>query len=265
MTANPVLLCEQRGGVLSVTFNRPEVLNAFNDALSHALLDALQAARRDRAVRAILLTGAGRAFSSGQDLNEFANLAGESPPSSVRDHLAATYNPIVTQIRTIEKPVLAALNGVAAGVGLSIALACDLRIAADNAAFTLGFSRIGLVPDGGASLLLPLLIGLGRAAELAFTSDRIDAPEAHRVGLVNRVVPADQLLDESGALAERLATMPTRALGLTKRAFNRALLPQLAEWLDYEAGMQEIASRTDDHREGTQAFREKRPPLFTGS
>lgn len=264
MTANSPIRHEQRDGVLTIAFNRPEVLNAFNDAMTHALLDALKLAERDSTIRAVLLAGAGRAFSAGQDLNEFASLDKPSRPGRVHDHLAATYNPIVTRLRTLEKPVLAALNGVTAGVGLSIAIACDLRLAADDATFTLGFSRIGLVPDGGASILLPLLVGLGRAAELAFTSDRIDAAEAHRLGLVNRVAPASALLDESHALAARLAAMPTRALGLTKRAFNHALLPQLAEWLDYEAHLQEIASRTEDHREGVAAFREKRQAAFTG-
>lgn len=264
LTDNPAVQLDQRGGVLTVTLNRPEVLNAFNDAMTRALLDALAVAARDSAIRAVLLAGAGRAFSAGQDLNEFATLDRQSRPGSVHDHLAQTYNPIVTQIRTIEKPVLAALNGITAGVGLSVALACDLRLAADDATFTLGFSRIGLVPDGGASLLLPLLVGLGRATELAFTSDRVDAREAHRIGLVNRVAPAAELLEESHALAARLAAMPTRALGLTKRAFNRALLPELAGWLDYEAHLQEIASRTEDHQEGVAAFREKRQATFTG-
>lgn len=264
MTANSLVQLEQRGGVMTITLNRPEVLNAFNDAMTRGLLDALKVAERDSAIRAVLLTGAGRAFSAGQDLNEFAALDQQSRPGRVHDHLATTYNPIVTRIRTLEKPVLAALNGITAGVGLSVALACDLRLAADDATFTLGFSRIGLVPDGGASVLLPLLVGLGRATELAFTSDRIDAPEAQRIGLVNRVAPANALLDEAHTLAARLAALPTRALGLTKRAFNHALLPQLAAWLDYEAHLQEIASHTEDHREGVAAFREKRQATYTG-
>lgn len=259
-----LILTERREGVLTLIFNRPDVLNAFNDPMTGALLDALKQAERDPAVRCLVLTGAGRGFSSGQDLGAFVERERSDQPVSIGEHLRRGYNVLVTRLRTIEKPVIAAINGVAAGVGLSLALACDIRVAADEALFTLGFSKIGLIPDGGASFMLPLLVGLGRAAELAFTSDRIDAREAHRLGLVNRVVPTADLLAESQALAAQLAALPTRGIGLTKRAFNHALLPHLAEWLDYEAHLQEIASRTADHREGVAAFLEKRQPTFTG-
>jgi enoyl-CoA hydratase/carnithine racemase len=169
---------------------------------------------------------------------------------------------LVTRIRTIEKPVIAALGGIAAGVGLSLALCCDLRIAADDAALTLGFSKIGLIPDGGASLLLPVLAGFGRALELAWTSDRIDAHEALRLGLVNRVVPAASFARETASYAERFAALSPVALALTKRAFNGAVLPHFERWLAQEADLQEEAARAPDLREGVLAFMEKRPPAF---
>jgi 2-(1,2-epoxy-1,2-dihydrophenyl)acetyl-CoA isomerase len=263
-TAQQTILTAQDGGVLTVTFNRPEVLNAFNDQMCAELGEALRQAERDASVRCLVLTGSGRGFSAGQDLGAFAEREQRAEPHSIREHLKTTYNRIVTRMREMEKPIVAGMNGVAAGVGFSLALACDIRIAADNAVLTTGFSRIGLIPDGGMSFMLPLLVGLGRASELAFTSDRIDAAEAHRLGLVNRVVPADQLGEATQALARQLAVMPTRAIGLTKRAFNQAILANLDAWLDYEAHLQEIAGRTEDHQEGVKAFLEKRPATFTG-
>ncbi len=260
----PTLLTAQDGGVLTLTFNRPEVLNALNDQVVKELSAALRQAERDATVRCLVLTGAGRAFSAGQDLGAFVAREEAPDSSSIREHLQTGYNQIVTRMRGLEKPIIAGINGVAAGVGLSLALAADVRIAADNASFTTGFSKIGLVPDGGMSYMLPLLIGISRAAELAFTSDRIDAAEAHRLGLVNRVVPADELGAATQALAQQLAAMPTRALGLTKRAFNRSVLADLDTWLDYEAHLQEIAGQTADHKEGVRAFIEKRPATFRG-
>lgn len=258
------LLVAQDGAVLTLTFNRPEVLNALNDQVVKELGEALRQAERDAAIRCLVLTGAGRAFSSGQDLGAFGKREERTDRPSVREHLRDGYNRIVTRMRGLEKPIVAGVNGVAAGIGLSLALAADIRIAADNTIFTTGFSKIGLVPDGGMSFMLPLLVGIGRAAELAFTSDRIDAAEAHRIGLVNRVVPADELSAATAALATQLAAMPTRALGLTKRAFNRTILADLDIWLDYEAHLQEIAGRTADHKEGVRAFIERRAATFEG-
>jgi 2-(1,2-epoxy-1,2-dihydrophenyl)acetyl-CoA isomerase len=247
---------------LTLTFNRPEKLNALNVEMTAALLEALEFAERERAVRVVVLRGSGRGFSAGQDLEEFFALRASSSRFSVAEHLRGGYNLAVLKIRSLEKPVIAALNGVAAGVGLSLALACDLRIAGDDAAITLGFSKIGLIPDGGASLFLPLLAGFGRGLELAWTSDRIDAHEAHRLGLVNRVVTAPTLPDEAAAYAQSFTGVSAAALSLTKRAFNRAMLPHLAAWLDEEARIQEEAAAGPDLAEGIRAFAEKRKPAF---
>jgi 2-(1,2-epoxy-1,2-dihydrophenyl)acetyl-CoA isomerase len=260
--SDSVLLQTRQGGVLTLTLNRPEKLNAFNDALVHALIDGLQAAATDSSVRAIVIRGAGRGFSAGQDLEVFVERRNSPNKLSVAEHLRDTYNKLVTIIREIDKPVIASLNGIAAGVGLSVALACDLRIAADNSVLTLGFSKIGLIPDGGASLMLPALIGLGRGLELAWSSDRIDAAEAHRLGLVNTVVPAAELEERTLAYAERFASVSPVAVGLTKRAFNASVLPNFTAWLEAEATFQEEAAAGPDLMEGVTAFLQKRAPAF---
>lgn len=257
------LLSESADGVLTLTLNRPDVLNAVTDTMLKELQDALRGAERDASVRCIVLTGAGRGFCAGQDLNAQPEAA-DAPRPSVGDHLRHGYNPLVQRIRMIEKPVIAAINGVAAGAGANLALACDLRIASEAASFVQAFVKIGLVPDSGGTLFLPMLVGMAKAAELAFTGDRIGAEESLRLGLVNQVVPAAALMEATHALAARLAALPTRAIGLTKRAFNRAVMPNLDAVLAYEADMQTLASRTTDYTEGVAAFREKRPPTFTG-
>ncbi len=261
MMVYQTLLTETADGVLTITLNRPEVLNALTPQMLDDLRDAVRAAEQDAAVRCLVLTGAGRGFCSGLDLTVASQ---RDAHYSVADGVRQHYNVIVKGIRAIEKPVIAALNGVAAGAGMSFALACDLRMASEAAWFMPGFVRIGFVPDSGGTLFLPMLVGYAKAAELAFTGDRVDAAEAHRLGLVNHVVPADHLMERTHALAARLAALPTRAIGLTKRAFNRAIMPQLDAVLDYEADLQEIASHTHDHREGIAAFREQRQPRFTG-
>ncbi len=252
----------RQGAVLTLRLNRPDKLNAFNEEMTQALMDALARAEDDSDIRVIVLGGTGRGYSSGQDLEAFMRVTSASADYSVADHLRRGYNVLVTRIRTIEKPVIAALNGIAAGVGLSIALCCDLRIAADDAQLTLGFSKIGLIPDGGGSLMLPLLAGFGRGLELAWTSDRIDAHEALRLGIVNRVVAAASFTEETANYAERFARLSPVALGLTKRAFNRAIIPHFERWLDEEAELQGEAAQAPDLREGVLAFMEKRKPAF---
>lgn len=262
--SDSVVNAVQRGPVLTLSLNRPEKLNAFTSEMTRALLDALEAARSDASVRAIVLRGEGRAFSAGQDLEAFVHMkmAGPAAPS-VAEHLRTGYNVLVTQIRSIEKPVIASLGGVAAGVGLSIALCCDVRIAASDATLTLGFSKIGLVPDGGASFMLPLLVGFGRGLELAWTSDRIEAGEALRLGLVNRVVEPAELEAQTDAYAAMLANVSPIAAALTKRAFNESIMPNFAAWLDREAEFQEEAAAGPDLMEGVGAFLGKRKPAFT--
>ena len=252
----------QTGAVLTITLNRPEKLNAFNEEMTELAIGFFEEAATDPSVRAIVLRGNGRGFSSGQDLEAFIEMKGSAQKFSVADHLRHGYNKLVTQIREIEKPVIASLNGIAAGVGLSIALCCDLRIAGDDAMLTLGFSKIGLVPDGGGSLMLPLLAGFGRGLELAWTSDRIDANEALRFGLVNRVVPAAELAGETLAYAQKFAEMSPGALALTKRAFNAIALPHFAAALETEAVTQEEAAAGPDLLEGVQAFMQKRKPAY---
>ena len=248
-------------GVATITLNRPDKLNAFNDEMTAETMAALQEAGRDKAVRCIVLTGSGRGFSSGQDL---AAVAGRGAAFSIAEHLRHGYNRLVLQIVTLEKPVIAAVNGVAAGAGCGIALACDLRIASDRASFVQAFSRVGLIPDSGSTWLLPRLIGYGRAYEMAVMADRVPAGTAHAWGMVNAVVPHDQLPEVTAAWAQRLASGPTLAFGLTKRAMNKALSMTLAEALEYEALLQDVAGARHDNKEGVMAFLEKRPPAFRG-
>jgi 2-(1,2-epoxy-1,2-dihydrophenyl)acetyl-CoA isomerase len=256
------LVSTRSAGVLTLTFNRPAKLNAFNFEIAEGLIAALEAAERDAAVRAVVLRGAGRGFSAGQDLEVFMQLAASGERVDIAEHLRKTYNRVAALVRRIEKPVIASLNGIAAGVGLSVALVCDLRIAADDAELTLGFSKIGLIPDGGASFMLPLLAGLGRALELAWTSEKIGAAEAQRIGLVNRVVPAAGLERETQAFAERFTRLSPAAIAVTKRAFNRAVMPNFERWLEEEADLQQAAADGGDVLEGIRAFVEKRTPAY---
>ena len=264
MSEEKILNFDKKDGVATITLNRPDKLNAFNDELTFALQDALKECEKDDAVRAIIITGAGRGFCSGQDLASRAVADATENQISLGQSIRVRYNPIITKLRRMEKPIIAAVNGVAAGAGASLSFACDIRIASETATFIQAFSKIGLVPDSGSTFFLPRLIGATKALELMFTGDKIDAAEAHRLGLVNKVVPADALMKETEALAMRLANGPTKAYGLTKRAVNKAVFADLEELLEYEACVQEIAGRSHDFAEGVKAFSEKRQAAFTG-
>jgi 2-(1,2-epoxy-1,2-dihydrophenyl)acetyl-CoA isomerase len=245
------------GAVQTITLNRPDVLNAFNRALHKALREALKEAR-DPEVRAVVLTGAGRGFSAGQDLKEFGETA------DVPDALRESYHPNVLAIRALEKPVIAAVNGVCAGAGLSLACVCDVRIAADDASFVPGFIGIGLVPDAGGTYFLHRLLGASRAFEWMSSNHRLTAAEAHAWGLVSEVVEADALQVRAAELAATYAALPTRGIGMTKRLFDHADNATLEEQLEMEAQLQAAATQTEDFREGVAAFLEKRAPRFTG-
>jgi len=255
----PALLSRIESGFVILTLNRPERANAFTLELVGQLQEAFRRAAHDSNIRAVVLTGSGRVFGAGQDVEEIKKYGEDI---SYREHLLKTYNPLVLQIRQIEKPVIAAVNGPCAGASLGIALACDIRLASENASFVVGFNGIGLAPDSAVSLLLPALIGLGRAHEFTFTNQPITAQQALEWGMVNRLYPADELMPEAMKLAARLAAGPTGTYGLTKRAFNAAVLSNLEEALNNEADLQEVAGRRQEHKEGVAAFLEKRAPKY---
>lgn len=257
--AYETIIYQKENAVATITLNRPQSLNAFVPQMNQEVLDALKDSERDQEVRSIMITGAGRAFCAGQDLK------GRTPEQkgSLGASLREKYNPLIRQIRQMEKIVVAAVNGVAAGAGCNLALACDLRVASEDAKFIQSFVRVGLAPDSGGSFILPRLVGLSKAMELLLLGDTVDAKEAQRIGLVARVFPAADFAASAKAIAEQVARSP-RGIGLIKRALNHANLPNLATDLDYEAHLQEIAGRSSDYDEGVRAFLEKRAPLFTG-
>jgi 2-(1,2-epoxy-1,2-dihydrophenyl)acetyl-CoA isomerase len=252
------------GSAARILLNRPDALNAWNEQFGRDLLDAVGALGDDEAVRAVLITGAGRGFSSGADLKEQrAADDGGLPDLSAR--LLEIYHPIITGLREMPKPVVAAVNGPAVGIGCSLALACDLIVAAESAYFLLAFVNIGLVPDGGSTAFLPARVGYARAAEMAMLGERVPAPQALDWGLVNQVVPDDQLEPTAGALLERLANGPTRSYAGAKRLLNRRAYADLAGQLEAEADAQKEQGHSKDFIEGVMAFAEKRAPDFTGS
>ena len=256
----PVLLDRRDGGVLTLTLNRPRAYNAFTRELALALQRRLRLAGDDPAVRAVVITGAGKAFGAGQDLRELVALDGPPVEAILREQL----NPTILLLRACPKPVIAAVNGVAAGAGCSLALACDIVLAAESARFVQSFAQVGLLPDGGATWTLPRLVGRQRASALALTGEPVGAAEAERIGMVYRVVPDESLGAEAADLARRLAALPTRAIALTKRALDAGATNTLERQLAVEDELQREAAATRDHREGVAAFLAKRPPVFEG-
>lgn len=256
------ILTEIDSGVMKITLNRPDVLNSFTLVMSQELRKALEAARGDKSVRAVLITGAGRGFCAGQDLTDVP------PAVEGRLDLSATvrqtYNPLITLIRKLEKPIVCAVNGVAAGAGANIAIACDIVIASESASFIQSFSKIGLIPDSGGTFFLPRTIGLPMATALMMLGEKITAQRAAELGMIYKVVPAEALEAEASKIARQLADMPTKGLGFTKRALNASLGNNLQAQLDIEEELQGEAGRTADFIEGVAAFNEKRKPTFRG-
>lgn len=256
----PHILFSVENNVAQIRLNRPEVFNSMHHAMRQELIAALDRCAEDPAIRAVYLTGEGRAFCAGEDLQEVTDPHGPS----LNEIIATGYNPIVLKIRNLEKPVVCAVNGVAAGAGANIALGCDITVAAASASFTQAFSKIGLIPDSGGTWVLPRLVGLQRAMGLMMLSEKITAGEAAEMGMIWKVYHDEIFMTESLALAETLAKMPTRGLALTKQALNRAFTNDFAGQLALEDQLQTAAGETYDYREGVAAFLEKRKPVFKG-
>ncbi len=269
--ASDTVLLEQAAHVAILTLNRPEALNAWNDHMVAECLKAIRRLEDDPETRVVVLTGAGRAFSSGADIREWFHemVRGEKPFMETVTGLTLSGAPsvfdVVRKIQSLGKPVIAAVNGVAAGIGLNMALACDIRLAADNARFVIGYTALGLIPDGGATSFLPRLMGMGRACKFVFSGDPMDAREAERVGMVDEVVPAQELLGRAKQLGHRIAAMAPLALRMAKLAMQRGWNePSLSSQIDFEAYAQQALFETEDFREGVKAFLEKRKAEFKG-
>lgn len=261
--AHEFVALEFAAGVMTITLNRPDVLNSFNAQMARELRSALDDSRADKTVRAVMLTGAGRGFCAGQDLSEVpAANEGEAPDLGAT--VLATYNPVIKAIRKLELPIVCAVNGVAAGAGANLALACDIVFASEKASFIQSFAKVGLIPDSGGTYFLPRIVGLPRATAMMMTAEKIDARRAYELGMVYRVCSPETLHTEALTLATELAAMPTRGLGLTKRALNASLGNDLDAQLELEAELQREAGRTRDFVEGVRSFLEKRKPNFTG-
>ena len=255
------LLFDNQDGVAKITLNRPKAFNSFNREMAFELQDVLDICAKDDSIRAILLTGNGKAFCAGQDLKEVTD---PTINPGFKNILEEHYNPIIIRLRQIEKPVVAAVNGVAAGAGANIALACDVVVAHEKVDFIQAFSAIGLVPDSGGTFFLPRLIGFQKALALAMLADKVNAIEAERIGMIYKVLPSETFENDAYAIAKRLANMPTKGLALTKRLFNQSLTNDLESQLDLEGKLQIEASQTEDYQEGVNAFLEKRKPIFKG-
>jgi len=262
--AYETIIWEQSGAIGRLTLNRPESLNAWTPQFGLELRTIIERDAADESVRAVLITGAGRGFSSGADLKAGFEPADDGMPDIGRE-LREIYHPIIAGIRRLEKPVVAAVNGPAAGIGCSLALACDLIMAAESAFFGLAFVNVGLMPDGGSTALVPPAVGRARAFQMALLGERIPAPQALEWGLINWVYPDDRLMAEAGALVERLAAGPTRSYASSKRALNHFIYGDLDAQLDLEAELQHALGRSQDFVEGAAAFVQKRPPAFTGA
>jgi 2-(1,2-epoxy-1,2-dihydrophenyl)acetyl-CoA isomerase len=258
------LIAEQDGGALRLTLNRPETLNAWHPDFGRELKNAIEVDAADPSVRAVLITGAGRGFSSGADLKAGFDAAEDGKPDVAKE-LNQLYHPIMEGLRQLEKPVVAAVNGPAVGIGASLAFACDLVLAAESAYFGLAFVNIGLMPDGGSTLFVPAAVGKARAFQLALLGERVEAARALDWGLINFVYPDGELLNEADALVKRLAAGPTRSYASSKKALNRMLYPDLRGQLSLEADLQHALARTEDFQEGALAFLEKREPAFQGA
>lgn len=256
------ILFEQTNGVANVALNRPKKLNAFDGTMHEELYSALDEAASDDEVRCVVLRGEGRGFSAGADLAQI--IEGSDSDPDLGEYLRNTYSRLVKRMVSMEKPIIASLHGPVYGAGVGISLACDLRVAAESAKFSVAFIKIGLMPDAGVSFFLPRVVGLGRALEMSMLGDAVEAEEALRIGLVNRVVPDERLAEETAALASRLAAMPTAALGRTKQALYASFEGDLASVLEREAEGQTFCGYTADHKEGVSAFFERREARFTG-
>ena len=254
------VLVEINKGVAILRLNRPEVFNSFNREMALALQDHLDKCESDPTIRAIYLTGVGKAFCAGQDLTEAVDSSGPGIEAIVSEH----YNPIIGRLRSIEKPIIGAVNGVAAGAGANIALACDICVATESASFIQAFSKIGLIPDSGGTFTLPRLIGFQRATALMMLGDKVIAKDAEQMGMIYRSYPNEQFEEESMKLAIKLSEMPTKGLGLTKRGLNQSMASDLATQLGNEMELQVAATKTKDYREGVAAFMEKRAAIFKG-
>jgi len=254
------ILFRKENGIGIIKLNRPDVYNSFNRPMAMAFQEALDDCEKDNSVRCIYIVGEGKAFCAGQDLQEVIDPEGPGLTKIVHEH----YNPIIQRIRNIEKPIVAAVNGVAAGAGANIALACDLTIATESASFIQAFSKIGLIPDSGGTFFLPRIIGRQKATALMMLGDKISASDAEAMGMIYKVVPNEEFEESSLALAKKLSLMPTKGLGLTKRALNQSLINNLSVQLNLEEELQTAAGQTYDYNEGVQAFLEKRKPNFKG-
>lgn len=261
---DPALLVEQRDGVLQLTLNRPEVLNSFTRAMAKAMQHALQHASTTDSVRAVLITGAGRGFCAGQDLAEALPQDG-GPMPDIGEFVTSNYNPIIRGIRHLEKPVVCAVNGVAAGAGANLAFACDITVAAEEATFVESFAKLGLIPDTSGTFFVPRLAGLQRATGMFFLAEKISAAKAKEWGLIWDVMPLASLADNAFSLARTLASQATRGFGLTKRALNASFGNTLDQQLEVEAQAMTEAGRTADYEEGVRAFLEKRKPVYRGA